>query len=77
MLPFETGMKAGDADLYIHNAQQPIDKPLSAGRRTGLAHRWQDLCRIYADVNQLFGDIVKVARPPRSRRRYGSLPPRQ
>ena len=26
----------------------------------GLANRWADVCRIYADVNQLFGDIVKV-----------------
>jgi pyruvate carboxylase len=26
----------------------------------GLAHRWPEVCRAYADVNQLFGDIVKV-----------------
>ncbi len=29
-------------------------------RRSGLADRWPEVCRIYADVNQMFGDIVKV-----------------
>jgi pyruvate carboxylase len=26
----------------------------------GVAHRWPEIARIYAEVNQLFGDIVKV-----------------
>jgi pyruvate carboxylase len=26
----------------------------------GLADRWPEICRIYADVNQMLGDIVKV-----------------
>ncbi len=26
----------------------------------GLADQWQKVCQVYADVNQLFGDIVKV-----------------
>ena len=26
----------------------------------GLGHRWREIARTYADVNQLFGDIVKV-----------------
>ena len=25
-----------------------------------LSDRWADVCRVYADVNQMFGDIVKV-----------------
>jgi pyruvate carboxylase len=29
-------------------------------RALGLADRWAEVCRIYAGVNQLFGDIVKV-----------------
>src|SRR3546814_21135828 len=29
-------------------------------RALGLAPRWADVYRAYADVNQLFGDIVKV-----------------
>src|SRR5439155_26710997 len=26
----------------------------------GLAERWHDVCRMYAEVNQMFGDIIKV-----------------
>ena len=26
----------------------------------GLGHRWPEIARTYAEVNQLFGDIVKV-----------------
>jgi pyruvate carboxylase len=26
----------------------------------GLEQRWHDICRMYADVNRLFGDIIKV-----------------
>ena len=29
-------------------------------RSLGLAHRWTEVSQAYADVNQLFGDIVKV-----------------
>ena len=29
-------------------------------RALGLADRWSEVCSIYADVNRLFGDIVKV-----------------
>ncbi|HQU43914.1 MAG: pyruvate carboxylase, partial [Planctomycetia bacterium 21-64-5] len=29
-------------------------------RAIGLGARWHEICRMYADVNQLFGDIVKV-----------------
>jgi pyruvate carboxylase len=29
-------------------------------RAMGLAHRWTEVSQAYADVNQLFGDIVKV-----------------
>ena len=29
-------------------------------RALGLADRWQEVCRAYAEANQLLGDIVKV-----------------
>ena len=29
-------------------------------RRWASAHRWPEIARTYAEVNQLFGDIVKV-----------------
>ena len=36
--------------------------PISRSRppAMGLAHRWPEIARTYAEVNQLFGDIVKV-----------------
>jgi pyruvate carboxylase len=34
-------------------------KPERASRSLGLA-RWPEIARCYAEVNQLFGDIVKV-----------------
>jgi len=59
--PFETGMKVPDVDIYLH--EMPGGQATNLYQQAaalGLAHRWTDVCRIYADVNQLFGDIVKV-----------------
>jgi pyruvate carboxylase len=60
-LPFDSGPKAGNARLYEHE--------IPGGQYTnlreqavamGLGHRWHEVERMYAEVNQLFGDIVKV-----------------
>jgi pyruvate carboxylase len=60
-LPFDSGPKAGNARLYEHE--------IPGGQYTnlreqavamGLGHRWREVEKMYADVNQLFGDIVKV-----------------
>jgi len=60
-LPFDSGPKAGSARLYKHE--------IPGGQYTnlreqavamGLGHRWREVERTYAEVNQLFGDIVKV-----------------
>ncbi len=59
--PFDNAPKAGGARLYDHeipggqftNLQQQA-------AAMGLAHRWRDVEEMYADVNQLLGDIVKV-----------------
>jgi pyruvate carboxylase len=59
--PFETGMKAGDVDIYLH--EMPGGQATNLYQQAaalGLANRWPDVCRTYADVNHLFGDIVKV-----------------
>ena len=42
----------------------------------GLAARWPEVCKAYAEVNLLFGDIVKVT-PLEGRRRHGAVPGRQ
>jgi pyruvate carboxylase len=59
--PFETGMKAGDVDIYLHEMPGGQSTNLyQQAAALGLSNRWADVCRTYADVNQLFGDIVKV-----------------
>ena len=58
---FECGMKAPDADLYLHEMPGgQFTNLLEQARALGLADRWEDVCHAYADVNQLLGDIVKV-----------------
>lgn len=59
--PFESGMKVADVDIYMH--EMPGGQATNLYQQAaalGLANRWNDVCRMYADVNQLFGDIVKV-----------------
>jgi pyruvate carboxylase len=60
-LPFDSGPKSGNARLYEHE--------IPGGQYTnlreqavsmGLGHRWREVEQMYAEVNQLFGDIVKV-----------------
>ncbi len=59
--PFESDMKAPDADLYLHEMPGgQFTNLLEQARALGLAPRWDEVCRTYADVNQLLGDIVKV-----------------
>src|SRR6202011_1493417 len=56
-----SGPKAGSARLYQHE--------IPGGQYTnlreqavamGLGHRWREAEKMYAEVNRLFGDIVKV-----------------
>ncbi|MGE0608669.1 MAG: pyruvate carboxylase [Pirellulales bacterium] len=59
--PFESGAKSADADVYLHEMPGGQSTNLFAqAQELGLADRWDEICRTYADVNQLFGDIVKV-----------------
>ena len=59
--PFEAGQKATTAEVYQH--EMPGGQStnlLQQAQAVGLGARWHDICRVYADVNQLLGDIVKV-----------------
>ena len=58
---FDSGPKSGSARLYQHEIPggQFTNLREQAGAM-GLAHRWRDVEKTYAEVNQLFGDIVKV-----------------
>jgi pyruvate carboxylase len=58
---FECGMKAPDADLYLHEMPGgQFTNLLEQAKALGLGDRWEEVCRAYADVNALLGDIVKV-----------------
>jgi pyruvate carboxylase len=59
--PFDSAPRAGSAEVYLHEmpgGQFTNLKEQAAAM--GLAHRWPEIARTYAEVNQLFGDIVKV-----------------
>ncbi len=59
--PFDTSPKAGSAEVYLHEmpgGQFTNLKEQAASM--GLGHRWPEIARCYAEVNLLFGDIVKV-----------------
>jgi len=59
--PFDTAPRSGSAEVYDHEmpgGQYTNLKEQAAGM--GLSHRWPEIARTYAEVNQLFGDIVKV-----------------
>ncbi|HEX3726355.1 MAG TPA: pyruvate carboxylase [Pirellulales bacterium] len=59
--PFETGMIASTADVYTNEIPGGQYTNLyQQAQALGMASRWPDICRVYAEVNQLFGDIVKV-----------------
>ena len=59
--------KPARAEVYLHEmpgGQYTNLKEQAAAM--GSAHRWPEIARTYAEVNQLFGDIVKVTPSARS-----------
>jgi pyruvate carboxylase len=59
--PFDSGPKAGSARLYQHEIPGGQFTNLrEQAASMGLGHRWREVEETYAEVNQLFGDIVKV-----------------
>ncbi len=59
--PFESGLKAGTAEVYHHEipgGQYSNLRPQA--NALGLGHKWEEIKETYAEVNALFGDIVKV-----------------
>ena len=59
--PFETGMMASTADVYQNEIPGgQYTNLFEQAKAIGLAHRWPEICRMYAECNQLLGDIVKV-----------------
>ncbi|HEX5801818.1 MAG TPA: biotin/lipoyl-containing protein, partial [Azospira sp.] len=59
--PFEADIRSGTSDVYNHEMPGGQYTNLrEQARAMGLEHRWPEVSKAYADVNILFGDIVKV-----------------
>ena len=59
--PFEADIRSGTLDVYRHEMPGGQYTNLrEQARAIGIEHRWNEVSQAYADVNQLFGDIVKV-----------------
>jgi pyruvate carboxylase len=59
--PFETGQLASSADVYLHEMPGGQYANLfQQAHSLGLGDRWPEVGPLYAQVNKLFGDIVKV-----------------
>ncbi len=59
--PFDTAPKTGSAEVYLHEMPGgQVTNLKEQAASMGFAHRWPEIARTYADVNQLFGDIIKV-----------------
>ncbi|MEM6902610.1 MAG: pyruvate carboxylase subunit B, partial [Pseudomonadota bacterium] len=58
---FESGLQAPASEVYLHEMPGGQFTNLKAQARSlGLEERWHEVAQAYADVNQMFGDIVKV-----------------
>ena len=59
--PFECGLKAGTADVYLHEMPGGQYSNLRAQAFSlGLGPRWEEIKRKYREVNDMCGDIIKV-----------------
>jgi pyruvate carboxylase len=59
--PFEAGLLACSADVYEHEMPGGQATNLyQQAKSLGLGKQWPEVCRRYAEVNQMFGDIIKV-----------------
>ncbi|MBB5514206.1 pyruvate carboxylase [Rubricella aquisinus] len=58
---FESSLKAPASEVYLHEMPGGQFTNLKAQARSlGLEERWHEVAKSYAEVNQMFGDIVKV-----------------
>ncbi|MDO6668336.1 pyruvate carboxylase [Paracoccus sp. 1_MG-2023] len=58
---FESGLQSPASEVYLHEMPGGQFTNLKAQARSmGLEDRWHEVAQSYADVNRMFGDIVKV-----------------
>jgi len=59
--PFESGQLPAGGEIYLQEMPGGQATNLyQQAQALGLESRWADVCRMYAEVNRLFGDIIKV-----------------
>ncbi|CAA7623108.1 pyruvate carboxylase [Magnetospirillum sp. SS-4] len=59
--PFEADIRSGTADVYRHEMPGGQYTNLRAQARSlGVEQHWDWVAQAYADVNRMFGDVVKV-----------------
>src|SRR5205823_5401059 len=59
--PFESALKSPSAEVYAYEMPGgQYTNLFQQAKALGLAAQWPAVCKSYAEVNQLFGDIVKV-----------------
>jgi len=59
--PFDTAPRTGSAEVYLHEMPGGQYTNLKEqANAMGLGLRWHEIARTYAEVNLLFGDIIKV-----------------
>lgn len=59
--PFESGLKAGTAEVYTNEIPGGQYSNLkSQATSLGLGNRFHEITKTYGEVNELFGDIIKV-----------------
>ena len=58
---FESDIRAGTADVYRHEMPGGQYTNLrEQARALGIEHHWPQVAEAYAEVNHLFGDVIKV-----------------
>ena len=58
---FEADMRHPTSEVYLHEMPGGQVTNLRAQARSmGLEHHWPEIAKTYADVNQAFGDVIKV-----------------
>jgi pyruvate carboxylase len=59
--PFEADIRSGTAEVYLHEMPGGQYTNLRAQARSlGVEQHWDRVAQAYADVNRMFGDVVKV-----------------
>jgi pyruvate carboxylase len=60
-LGFESDIRCGTSEVYLHEMPGGQYTNLrQQARSLGIEERWPEVAKVYAQVNEMFGDIVKV-----------------